>query len=265
MLTSLLLCWSTLVANVSANPAPIAADNNAESSQSQSSSTQAHTDDKAQEDEAQLTKAQLAQINNLYQQPASSSALEALAQQLNLQADTRGQFLQQRHLAVLKKPLQSQGRFIFSPSQGLVWQQLKPFNSLMVLKDQQLTQQNSQGKVQQLSSAASGNPIAQQLPRLLQAIMAGDINALSADFRLFMPTETTGSVWQFGLQAKDPQVHAAMGNITLSGDKHIRTLIMTSQQTDISDYTYIQFTNTEQGPLSNSELALFSLSSGLAQ
>ncbi|GGP56718.1 hypothetical protein GCM10009347_24140 [Shewanella algicola] len=243
----LVLCASTLAASVSAAPTPIKAEN------------------KLQLTGGQLTEAQLAQINHLYQQPASSSALETLAQQLNLQADTRGQFLQLRHLAVLKKPLQSQGRFIFSPSQGLVWQQLKPFNSLMVLKDQQLIQQNSQGKVQQLSAAASGNPIAQQLPRLLQAIMAGDINALSADFRLFMPTETTGSVWQLGLQAKDPQVHAAMGNITLSGETHIRSLIMTSQQTDISDYTYIQFTNTEHGPLSDSEFVLFSLNSELAQ
>ena len=219
----------------------------------------------AQEITAQLTDAQLVQINSLYQQPASSSALKALTQQLNLHTDTRGQFLQQRHLAVLKKPLQSQGRFIFSPIQGLVWQQLKPFSSLMVLKDQQLIQQNSQGKVQYLSAAASGNPITLQLPRLLQAIMAGDINALSTDFALFMPSENTGSVWQLGLQAKDPQVHASMGNITLSGDTHIRTLIMTSQQANISDYTYIQFTDTEQGPLRDSELALFSLNSELAQ
>ena len=226
-----------------------------------SAPTQANT----QLNQALLTDAQLTQINSLYQQPASTPALEALAQQLNLHADTRGQFLQQRHLAVLKKPLLSQGRFIFSPNQGLIWQQLTPFNSLMVLKDQQLIQQNSQGKVQQLSAATSGNPIAQQLPRLLQAIMAGDINALSTDFALFMPTEKTGSAWQLGLQAKDPQVHAAMGNITLSGDTHIRSLIMSSQQANISDYTHIQFTDTEQGALSDSELALFNLNSELAK
>ncbi|MGB6135013.1 MAG: outer membrane lipoprotein carrier protein LolA [Shewanella sp.] len=245
ILVSVVLYLSTHTALVSANPTSMSGD--------------------AQPNTAQLTETQWAQINSLYQQPASSSALEALAQQLHLQADTRGQFIQQRHLAVLKKPLQSQGRFIFSPSQGLVWQQHKPFNSLMVLKDQQLIQQNSQGKVQQLSAAASNNPIAQQLPRLLQAIMAGDINALSTDFALFMPTEKTGPLWQLGLQAKDPQVHAAMGNITLSGDTHIRTLVMTQQQANISDYTYIQFTDTEQGPLSDRELALFSLNHELAQ
>jgi len=219
-----------------------------------------------------LTQTQLADIQALYTQPATTEALSALAQQLDLQLDTRGQFVQLRHLQVLKKPLLSQGQFIFSPTQGLVWQQLRPFKTLMVLKDQQLIQQNSQGKVQHLNAGANGNPIAQQLPRLLQAIMAGDIAALSADFKLFMPaiqfatqsatqptTQSANRSWQLGLQAKDPQVQSSMGNITLSGDTLIRSLIMTSNQADISDYTQIQFTQTQQGPLSEAELALFNL------
>jgi hypothetical protein len=215
-----------------------------------------------------LTKDQLADIQTLYTQPASTEALSALAQQLNLQLDTRGQFVQLRHLQVLKKPLLSQGQFIFSPTQGLVWQQQRPFNTLIVLKDQQLIQQNSQGKIQHFSAGANGNPIAQQLPRLLQAIMAGDIAALSTDFNLFMPatksadkpeTQPENRSWQLGLQAKDPQVQSSMGNITLSGDTLIRSLIMTSNQADVRDYTQIQFTQPQQGPLSEAELALFSL------
>ena len=215
-----------------------------------------------------LTQAQLADIQALYTQPASTEALSALAQQLNLQLDTRGQFVQLRYLQVLKKPLLSQGLFIFSPTQGLVWQQQRPFNTLMVLKDQQLIQQNSQGKIQHFSAGANGNPIAQQLPRLLQAIMAGDIDALSADFSLFMlatqsinkpETQPADKSWQLGLQAKDPQVQSSMGNITLSGDTLIRSLIMTSNQANVRDYTQIQFTQTQQGPLSEAELALFSL------
>ena len=215
-----------------------------------------------------LTKEQLADIQTLYTQPASTEALSALAQRLNLQLYTRGQFVQLRHLQVLKKPLLSQGQFIFSPTQGLVWQQQRPFNTLMVLKDQQLIQQNSQGKIQHFSAGANGNPIAQQLPRLLQAIMAGDIAALSADFNLFMPatqlatqpeTQPENRSWQLGLQAKDPQVQSSMGNITLSGDTLIRSLVMTSNQADVRDYTQIQFTQTQQGQLSEAELALFSL------
>jgi hypothetical protein len=211
-----------------------------------------------------LTKEQLADIQTLYTQPATTEDLSALAQQLNLQLDTRGQFVQLRHLQVLIKPLLSQGQFIFSPTQGLVWQQQRPFKTLMVLKDQQLTQQNSQGKIQHFSAGANGNPIAQQLPRLLQAIMAGDIDALSVDFNLFMPAaqsviQPENRSWQLGLQAKDPQVQSSMGNITLSGDTLIRSLIMTSNQADVRDYTQIQFTLTQQGPLSETELALFSL------
>lgn len=213
-----------------------------------------------------LTQQQLADIHALYSQPASVDALHALAQQLNLQLDTRGQFIQLRHLQVLNNPLLSQGQFIFSPTQGLVWQQQQPFNTLMVLKDQQLIQQNSQGKIQHLSATASSSPIAQQLPRLLQAIMAGDIDTLSADFNLFMPvTHKAGTPWQLGLQAKAPQVQASMGNITLSGDTQLHTLVMTSSRADISDYTQIRFIDAQQGPLNDTELALFSLGSESAK
>jgi len=116
--------------------------------------------------------------------------------------------------------------------------------------------------VQQLNAMASGSPIAQQVPRLLQAIMAGNIAALSADFTLFMPANyNAGTPWQLGLQAKDPQLRASMGNITLSGDTLLRSLIITSSQADISDYTQIQFLDAQQGPLSTTELELFSLGS----
>ena len=72
-------------------------------------------------------------------------------------------------------------------------------------------------------------------------------------------TKPADKSWQLGLQAKDPQVQSSMGNITLSGDTLIRSLIMTSNQANVRDYTQIQFTQTQQGPLSEAELALFSL------
>jgi hypothetical protein len=254
----MVICLCLPIGSISANEHPPAS--------SKQTLTQELNQSQAQAQTQALTKEQLADIETLYSQPAVAEALGALSQQLNLQLDTRGQFIQLRHLQVLKKPLLSQGQFIFSPAQGLVWQQQRPFNTLMVLKDQQLIQQNSQGKVQQLNAAASGSPIAQQFPRLLQAIMAGDLDALSADFNLFMPaTQQAGAPWQLGLQAKDPQVRASMGNITLSGDSQLRSLIMTSSQADSSDYTQIQFIDALQGPLSASELELFSLGSESAQ
>ncbi|AZG74970.1 outer membrane lipoprotein carrier protein LolA [Shewanella livingstonensis] len=254
----MVMCLCLPIGSTSANELPPAS--NKQTSTQELALSPAHAQTEA------LTKEQLANIETLYRQPAEAEALGTLSQQLNLQLDTRGQFIQLRHLQVLKKPLLSQGQFIFSPAQGLVWQQQRPFNTLMVLKDQQLIQQNSQGKVQQLNAAASGSPIAQQLPRLLQAIMAGDIDGLSADFNLFMPaTQQAGAPWQLGLQAKDPQVQASIGNITLSGDSQLRSLMMTSSQADNSDYTQIQFIDVQQGPLSASELALFNISNESAQ
>ena len=258
-IASAFICLCLCIGNISAN-------NSQFTNQLESANNLQRNLQRNQQQTQPLTQQQLADIQALYSQPASVDALHALAQQLNLQLDTRGQFVQLRHLQVLNKPLLSYGQFIFSPTQGLVWQQQRPFNTLMVLKDQQLIQQNSQGKIQHLSATASSSPIAQQLPRLLQAIMAGDIDTLSADFNLFMAaTHKVGAPWQLGLQAKDTQVQASMGNITLSGDTQLRSLIMTSSRTDISDYTQIQFIDAQQGPLNDIELALFKLGSESAK
>ncbi|MGL4712832.1 MAG: outer membrane lipoprotein carrier protein LolA, partial [Shewanella sp.] len=84
----------------------------------------------------------------LFNQTADKAQLVALSQKLNLGETVRGQFVQSRQLTVLKKPLISQGQFIFDRTQGLIWQQIKPFDSLLILKDKQLIQRDSQGRVQ---------------------------------------------------------------------------------------------------------------------
>lgn len=88
------------------------------------------------------------QYQTLFAQGADNAALLALSQKLNLGETVRGHFVQSRQLKVLKKPLVSQGQFVFDKAQGLIWQQLSPFESLLILKDKQLIQKDSQGRVQ---------------------------------------------------------------------------------------------------------------------
>ncbi|QKG98457.1 outer membrane lipoprotein carrier protein LolA [Shewanella oneidensis MR-1] len=210
------------------------------------------------------------QYQPLFNQGADNAALLALSQKLNLGETVRGHFVQSRQLKVLKKPLISQGQFVFDKDQGLIWQQLAPFESLLILKDKQLIQRDSQGRVQVSNADASASAAAMGdlLPSLVSAMLGGDISGLSNHFELhFLAQETLTKEksakenWQLGLTPKDPLMKKAIANMVLEGSDTLHALVLLSAAPSVSpqDITRIDFRELRQGKLSDAELAQFSI------
>jgi len=202
----------------------------------------------------------------LFSQSADTAQLVALSQKLNLGETVRGQFVQSRQLKVLKKPLISQGQFIFDQTQGLIWQQIKPFESLLILKDKQLIQRDSQGRVQisKADASASAAVMGDLLPSLVRAMLGGDISGLSENFELhFLITEklSPDGQWQLGLTPKDPLMKKAIANMVLEGSDVLQSLVLLSAAPNVTpqDMTRIDFSALSQGTLSEAELALYAL------
>ncbi|WP_413472686.1 outer membrane lipoprotein carrier protein LolA [Shewanella baltica] len=207
----------------------------------------------------------------LFSQSADTAQLVALSQKLNLGETVRGQFVQSRQLKVLKKPLISQGQFIFDQTQGLIWQQIKPFESLLILKDKQLIQRDSQGRVQisKADTSASAAVMGDLLPSLVRAMLGGDISGLSENFELhFLGTErlkieslSPDGQWQLGLTPKDPLMRKAIANMVLEGSDVLQSLVLLSAAPNVTpqDMTRIDFSALSQGTLSEAELAQYAL------
>lgn len=217
----------------------------------------------------------------LFNQPADKAQLVALSQKLNLGETVRGHFVQSRQLKVLKKPLISQGLFIFDKEQGLIWQQIKPFESLLILKDKQLIQRDSQGRVQvsKADASASAAAMGDLLPSLVRAMLGGDISGLSENFELhFLSTDKlnteklspeslspkslgTDGQWQLSLTPKDPLMKKAIANMVLEGGDTLQSLVLLSAAPSVSpqDMTRIDFSALSQGKLSETELAQYAL------
>ena len=202
----------------------------------------------------------------LFSQSADTAQLVALSQKLNLGETVRGQFVQSRQLKVLKKPLISQGQFIFDQTQGLIWQQIKPFESLLILKDKQLIQRDSQGRVQisKADASASAAVMGDLLPSLVRAMLGGDISGLSENFELhFLITEklSPDGQWQLGLTPKDPLMKKAIANMVLEGSDVLQSLVLLSAAPNVTpqDMTRIDFSALSQSTLSEAELALYAL------
>lgn len=213
----------------------------------------------------------------LFSQSADTAQLVALSQRLNLGETVRGQFMQSRQLKVLKKPLISQGQFIFDQTQGLIWQQITPFESRLILKNKQLIQIDSQGRVQVSKADTSINAaaMADLLPNLVRAMLGGDISGLSKNFELhFLNTERLSperpsaqklslenGQWQLGLTPKDPLMKKAIANMVLEGNDRLQSLVLLSAAPSVTpqDMTRIDFSALSKGKLSETELAQYAV------
>ncbi|QUN05717.1 outer membrane lipoprotein carrier protein LolA [Shewanella yunxiaonensis] len=189
--------------------------------------------------------------DRLFATEASSEQLQQLQQRLALGDSSRGSFQQTRWLRVLKQPLYSSGRFIFAPNEGMLWQQQQPFATTLILKQQQLLQIDSQGQlsVQQTSDAPTA--LASLLPKLMQALLAGNIEYLQQHFALYLQQQSS---WQLGLIAKDSQLKTVLPRLILSGEAQPQQLLMLGRHGDLSD---IRFSQIHTGPLSSAEQLLF--------
>ena len=192
----------------------------------------------------------------LFTQQASSAELEQLSQQLSPSPQAKGLFTQYRYLKVLKKPLVSHGNFVFSKQLGIVWQQQSPFSSTLILQAGRLTQIDSQGQIQVTAQqSASASQLSQLMPTLLNALLSGDLPTLQQHFKLSIHSTTSNDPqWQLGLIPIDPMVQKAMPRLVLTGEMHIQTLILFS---DNQDRSRIEFSKLVEQPLTEQDKARF--------
>ncbi|WP_298771395.1 outer membrane lipoprotein carrier protein LolA [uncultured Shewanella sp.] len=192
--------------------------------------------------------------DTLFSHPATESTLKALSSQLHFGSSASGDFTQYRQLKVLKKPLVSHGHFLFDQHRGLVWQQLRPFKSSLILKDKQLIQVNSQGhiQIQDAGNIPAASALENIMPSLLNAMLTGDIKQLEQDFSIsFLQAKKQ---WQLGLIPKDPLVAKILPKMIIEGQTSINQLVLFSPNGDSSK---IVFSHIQNRPLTMAELNAF--------
>ncbi|WP_052074648.1 outer membrane lipoprotein carrier protein LolA [Shewanella mangrovi] len=192
--------------------------------------------------------------NELFKQPATTAALTDLMHQLQIAQASRGQFQQTRWLTVLKKPLQSQGQFLFSPKLGFYWQQLQPFATTLILQGQSLTQVDSQGNISQQSTSAAPSQLGSLLQQLMRALLSADIDFLQQHFTLYLQPAAAAEPWRLGLIASDAELSKLLPRIVLLGNHEVQRIVMLGRQQDVSE---IKLLNVQQGALTAAEQARF--------
>jgi hypothetical protein len=151
----------------------------------------------------------------------------------------RGEFEQIRTLKGFRNPLKSEGRFLVSKANGVIWQSLKPFPS-------QIRISNS-GKIVNLSNKSIDQKANNKKPnagmnKIMLAVLSGNQAEMAKYFKIER-TESNG-VWTLQLQPKGGMARV-FAHIEIKGDRHIKQVLM---QEKSGDQTELHFSSLSEVP-----------------
>ena len=132
----------------------------------------------------------------------------------------RGEFEQQRTLRGARRALVSRGEFLILRDRGVLWRTREPAASSLVITPTTLRAVGADGRVQQQLAAASV-PGLREFTQLMLALLAGDLRALSTQFRI--DGELDGEQgWALLLEPLAPAVAAQMARVRVDGDRFVQ-------------------------------------------
>ncbi|MHC6527987.1 outer membrane lipoprotein carrier protein LolA [Vibrio proteolyticus] len=183
---------------------------------------------------------------------AQVTDLMSLQHQLAQHNIVRGEFTQQREIAMFDQPLESSGQFVLDKKHGLLWQQTTPFPVNLVLTEDKLQQTFADQSPQVVT--AQDNPMAFYFTRVFLAVFHGDTAVLKQQFELSFHVEN--GQWVLILTPKQAPLDKVFQHITLSGQTDIEQLTLQELR---GDNTRIQFHHQTHQPetLSDAEQTQF--------
>lgn len=177
--------------------------------------------------------------------------IDELATQFAKQPLVRADFKQARQIKGIAKPLNAKGSMIFARQQGLYWHQQQPFNLVLVLTQNKMTQIVNGEEAQVITEES--NPQMFQFNNLLTAILNLDKKVLARSFSSDIKGDEKG--WVLTLKPIASPINKIFNAITLSGNEFVEQVVLDDKQ---GDKTTINFFNqTTEPKLNQMELNYF--------
>jgi len=145
-----------------------------------------------------------------------------------------GSFTQTKRILRLKKDFVSTGDFIFSGQEGVYWNVKKPFPSTVIMGADKLVQKTADGRASVMD--AQGNAVFKRFADIIQAVFAGRLEAIEADFDLFYQAE--GSGWRLGMVPREAAVRKVIAAMEIQGERSIASFRLTEATGDTVVYQF---------------------------
>lgn len=179
--------------------------------------------------------------------------LAAIRDRIDADAVLRGGFEQEKRLAGFRQPLRSKGRFVLAREHGILWDTQAPFPSLVVFAGDRILARAPDGGLR-VEVDASGRPGMASANALVFALIAGDLDTLSAQFDARGALAEDGS-WTLRLVPRAGPLSAALNGVRLEGDRHVRMVELEEAGGDVSLVRFLDI--VPASTLDDAEQALF--------
>jgi len=154
---------------------------------------------------------------------------------------TEGEFLQEKRLKYLTKPLITKGSFIYQQNRGVLWKTLTPLVSTLLINDSQILTEEGR---QAIPPAFGG---------VFNILLSGELLNLEENFDI---TGTdNGKSWQLKLVPKDELMKKIIAFIRVEGDQDIRVWELQETGGNLTRINFSQITHPDY--LNKEQLADF--------
>ncbi|WP_254924996.1 outer membrane lipoprotein carrier protein LolA [Pseudomonas fragi] len=151
--------------------------------------------------------------------------LQQLSEQLAKPQVIHGDFIQEKHLRALPKPLTSTGTFVLAKDHGLLWQLKTPLQQDYRINAQGIARRNG-ASWQMLPGKSAG---AEQ-NRLFLAVLQGDSSGLQRDFDLQL--QGTPDHWTLTLTPRSLLLKQVFNQINIEGGELVQRIELQEAQGD---------------------------------
>lgn len=165
--------------------------------------------------------------------------LAEIEQRLQQSETLRANFVQQRRLRILTRPLTTSGTMTLAKGRGLLWRVRKPQVVHVLIRDGAFFEWDENGAPRHL--ATSGHPVFATLSATLIDALSGNLSALSQSF--FISIQERGdTAWAIMLKPRQPKFADLVKVVVIQGDRAIESIGITETGGDVTD---IMFSNTQ--------------------
>jgi hypothetical protein len=183
--------------------------------------------------------------DRVFSHPVSDSAkgtVENICKTLTGSGIMRGSFSQRKVLKSLSREFSGSGTFVISRDEGILWNTLEPFPSVMVVTESKILQISRQGKASVLD--AGQNRVFAEFSATLRSVFSGNPDALFKRFDVYYvkADARTGDSWRIGLVPKEAAIRSVIGSLVLSGSDKLRIFELREPSGDTVTYTFSNHT-----------------------
>ncbi len=160
----------------------------------------------------------------------TDTARQELSEQLAKLKFSQARFRQQRHLAVLSRPLLSEGEIKLLEGRRLEWRQSQPYVAVVSMSPEEIREQVPGQEPRVIT--ARDNPLMSAVAQAYVALLNGEIDRLEGLFTADLVRD--GMAWTLTLVPRLAALAQAIARIEVRGDQHIREISIEEKSGDRS-------------------------------